>query len=54
MKELISIIEESLEGGFEARVLEASIHTGAETLPELKESIMDAVKCHFEENKRLE
>lgn len=49
MKELIFLIEESLEGGYEARSLEASIFTEAENLIELKEAIRDAVKCHFNE-----
>jgi len=50
MKEIIFIIEESLEGGYEARALETSIHTEADTLAELKNSIKDAVKCHYNEN----
>ncbi len=49
MKELIFLVEESLEGGYEARALEVSIHTEAESLKELKEAIKDAVKCHFDE-----
>ena len=47
MKELIFLIEESLEGGYEVRALETPIHTEAESLTELKETIRDAVKCHF-------
>ena len=50
MNEIIFLIEESLEGGYEARALEASIHTEADNMPELKNSIRDAVKCHFDEN----
>jgi hypothetical protein len=50
MKELIFLIEESLEGGYEARALEAHIHTEADNLDELKEAIRDAVKCHYNEN----
>lgn len=49
MNEIIFIIEESLEGGYEARALETSIHTEADTLAELKNSIKDAVKCHYNE-----
>ena len=37
------------EGGFSARAVGHSIFTQAETLPELKESILDAVRCHFDE-----
>ena len=49
MNEIIFLIEESLEGGYEARALETSIHTEAETFAELKNSIKDAVKCHYNE-----
>lgn len=49
MNEIIFIIEESLEGGYEARALETSIHTEADNLAELKNSIKDAVKCHYNE-----
>lgn len=52
MNEIIFIIEESLEGGYEARALETSIHSEADNLTELKESIRDAVKCHFNEEER--
>jgi len=48
-KEIIFLVEESPEGGYEARALGYSIYTEAETLEELKEMIKDAVKCHFEE-----
>ncbi|MEX2684414.1 MAG: 2-oxoisovalerate dehydrogenase [Candidatus Sigynarchaeota archaeon] len=49
MKEIIFIVEESPEGGYEARALEASIFTEADSLQELRESIKDAVRCHFDE-----
>lgn len=52
MKELIFLIEESLEGGYEANALGESIFTEAETLNDLRESIKDAVKCHFDEKDR--
>ncbi|MHA1292439.1 MAG: 2-oxoisovalerate dehydrogenase [Promethearchaeota archaeon] len=50
MNEIIFLIEESLEGGYEARALDVSIHTEAENMSELKKSIRDAVKCHFNED----
>jgi hypothetical protein len=50
MKEIIFIVEESLDGGYEARALDTAIFTEAETLQELRESIRDAVRCHFDEN----
>lgn len=52
MNEIIFLIEESLEGGYEARALETSIHTEADNLTELKDSIRDAIKCHFDEKER--
>jgi hypothetical protein len=48
-KEIIFLVEESAEGGYEARALGYSIYTEGETLGQLKEAIIDAVKCHFEE-----
>ena len=50
MEEIIFVVEESLEGGYEAKALGQAIFTEAESLQELKESIRDAVKCHFDEN----
>jgi predicted RNase H-like HicB family nuclease len=48
--EIIFIIEESLDGGYEARALSSSIFTEADTLEELKKNIKEAVTCHFEVN----
>lgn len=48
MKELIFLVEESLDGGYEARSLGPSIFTEADTLEDLKREIKDAVQCHFE------
>ncbi|MCX7785051.1 MAG: 2-oxoisovalerate dehydrogenase [candidate division WOR-3 bacterium] len=48
-KEIIFLIEESKEGCYEARALGYSIFTEADSLDELKTSIIDAVKCHFDE-----
>ena len=48
-KEIIFIVEESAEGGYEARALGQSIFTEGDNLDELREAIRDAVKCHFEE-----
>ena len=47
-KELIFLVEESPEGGYEARALGESIYTEADTLEELREVVTDAVRCHFE------
>jgi len=47
MSEVIFIIEESAEGGFEARALDHSIYTEAKDMESLKEAVRDAVICHF-------
>jgi len=49
---IIFAVQESLEGGFEAKALSHSICTEAETLDELKKKVQDAVRCHFEEKDR--
>ncbi len=50
MSEIIFIVEESVEGGFEARALGESIFTDGDTMDELKQNIKEAIHCHFEEN----
>ena len=50
MSEIIFIVEESLEGGYEARALGESIFTDGDTVEELKQNIKEAIRCHFEEN----
>jgi predicted RNase H-like HicB family nuclease len=46
--EIIFSVQESPEGGYEARALGFSIYTQADTLDELKSMVQDAVRCHFE------
>ena len=48
--EIIFIIEESPEGGYEARALGHSIFTDGDSLDDLKSNIIEAVNCHFESN----
>lgn len=50
--EIIFVVEESPEGGFEARALGHSIYTEADSLAELREMVRDAVECHFEATER--
>lgn len=52
MTEIVFLVQDSPEGGFEARALSASIYTEADTLDKLKELIRDAVSCHFDKNER--
>ncbi len=51
-KEIIFIVSESNEGGFEASALGHNIFTESETYDELKTMVHDAVLCHFEEPER--
>ncbi len=48
MNEIIFLVEEDLEGGYNARALGEAIFTQGETLDELRANIRDAVDCHFE------
>jgi hypothetical protein len=50
--EIIFSVEESPAGGYEAHALGYSIFTEAETIPDLKVMVRDAVRCHFEEDSR--
>jgi hypothetical protein len=47
--EIIFSVQESPEGGYEARALGYSIFTQAETMDELKRNVREAVHCHFDE-----
>ena len=47
--EILFIVEDSLDGGFEARALGFSIFTEADSYSELKENIRDAILVHFDE-----
>ena len=47
-KEIIFLVEEAPEGGYQARALGYAIFTEADTFEELKKMVQDAVQCHFE------
>ena len=47
--EIIFEVEESPEGGYEARALGFSIYTQGDNLDDLKAMVQDAVRCHFED-----
>ncbi len=51
-KEIIFEVQESPEGGYEARALSESIFTQAETLEELRQMVRDAIDCHFDPTDR--
>ena len=49
MSEIVFLVEEdAVDGGYVARALGQGITTQAETIPELKEMVLDAVRCHFD------
>jgi hypothetical protein len=48
-KEVIFLVEEAPEGGYQARALGHAIFTEADTFEELKRMVQDAVQCHFEQ-----
>ena len=50
--EIIFLVEDSPEGGYEARAVGYSVYTEAETFDELKRRIQDAVRCHFDSAER--
>jgi hypothetical protein len=50
--EIIFAIEDAPEGGYVAHALGHSIFTEADTLDALRESVRDAVRCHFDESDR--
>ncbi len=47
MKEIIFLIEEDPEGGYNAQSLGIPIFTEADTIEELKQNIFDALRCQF-------
>jgi len=49
MDEIIFMVKESDEGGYEASALGHSIFTEADSWGELKTNVKDAVLCHFED-----
>ena len=46
--EIIFLIEEAQEGGYTARALGHSIFTEADTWNKLRETVREAVSCHFD------
>ena len=48
--EIIFSVQDSTEGGLEARALGHAIFTQAETMEEFKTMVRDAVRCHFDDS----
>lgn len=53
IKELIFLVEEDAEGGYNAKALGESIFTEGETLEEIRNNIKDALRCHFEKEEEI-
>ena len=51
-KEIVFLVEEAPEGGYQAKALGHDIFTEADTFEELKRMVQDAVQCHFEPKER--
>lgn len=52
MTESHFVVKEAPEGGFTARTVGADIFTEADDLAALHEQVRDAVRCHFDEDKK--
>lgn len=51
MQEIIFMVDEAPEGGYQARALGEPIFTEAEDLESLHAQVRDAVACHFDSGK---
>ncbi len=54
MNELIFLIEDAVEGGYNARALGVSIFTQADTIEELRVNVRDAVECFYGDDVAVE
>ncbi len=52
MEEVIFLVEESPEGGFTAKALGVSIFSEADSMEQLRIEVVDAVHCHFDDQKK--
>lgn len=50
--EIIFSVQESPDGGYEARALAFSIFTQADSMEELETMVRDAVSCHFADGEK--
>lgn len=51
MNEIFFLVEDAIEGGYNARAIGESIFTEGDSLDELRTNIREAVLCHFDEGK---
>lgn len=47
MNEIIFLVEDAVEGGYNARALGQSIFTQADSLEELRRNVREAVECFY-------
>ena len=52
LQEIIFVINESLEGGYEAEAIGLSIFTEADSWDDLKNNIIESVLCYFDDDVR--
>lgn len=51
MTEIIFLFGDYLEGGYVTRAINESIFTQADSIPELREMVKDAIDCHYPDEK---
>ena len=47
-EEIIFVVEDDPDGGLTARALGVSIFTEADSMHDLKKAVIDALKCHYD------
>lgn len=47
MSEMVFLVEEAIEGGYNARAIGEAIFTQGDTLHQLEINIADSIKCHY-------
>ena len=52
-KEIIFLVEEDIEGGFNAMALGLPIFTQGDTIEQVKKNIQDALQCHFDKEEDI-
>ncbi len=50
MNEIFFLVEEAIEGGYNAKAIGESIFTQGDDMNDLKANIREAVQCHFDED----
>jgi predicted RNase H-like HicB family nuclease len=53
VQEIIFVVEEDPEGGYNARALGHSVFAQGDTLQELRDNIRGALECHFDQKEDI-